>query len=322
VLVDPGKKTSIGGIKVMRALVVDPAAPAGLRLGEAPDPVPGPGQVLVDVRHTSLNYGEAASAANQEPGTVLGWDASGIVAEPAADGTGPAAGTAVVSFGAAGGWAQRRAVSVGELAVVPDTVDLGRAAALPVAGVTALRALRAAGSLLGRRVLVTGAAGGVGAFAVQLAAIGGAQVIASVGSRSRGEGLTELGARQVVVGLDTVSEPVDVVIENVGGHHLVRAFELLAPGGSLQSIGGTSGEPSAFPPYATVGPPKSLNAFTAGDLFGSDLAYLLALLAAGKLRAEVGWQGPWQDAPKAVAALLSRQIRGKAILDVEPWSGS
>lgn len=304
----------------MRALVVDPAAPAGLALDEVPEPVPGPGQVLIDVRHASLNYGEAAGAATGKPGTVLGWDASGIVAVPAANGTGPAAGTPVVSFGSAGGWAQRRAVSVDELAVVPEAVDLALAAALPVAGVTALRALRAAGSLLGRRVLVTGAAGGVGAFAVQLAALGGAQVIASVGSRLRAEGLAELGAQEVVVGLDIVAEPVDVVIENVGGNHLVRAFELLAPGGSLQSIGGTSGEPAVFPPYATVGPAKSLNAFTAGDLFGADLEYLLALLEAGQLRAEIGWRGPWQDAPQAVAALMARQIRGKAILDVQPWS--
>ncbi len=306
----------------MRALVVDPATPAGLALDEVPEPVPGPGQVLVDVRHASLNYGEAASAASEKPGTVLGWDASGTVAVPAADGSGPAAGTRVVTFGPGGGWAQRRAVSVGELAAVPHAVDLAAAAALPVAGVTALRALRAAGSLLGRRVLVTGAAGGVGTFAVQLAALGGAQVIASVGSRPRIEGLAELGAHEVAVGLDTVSGPVDVVIENIGGRSLVRAFELLAPGGSLQSIGGTSGEPAAFPPYATVGPAKSLSAFTAGDLFGTDLQYLLALLEAGKLRAQIGWRGPWDQAPHAVAALLGRQIRGKAILDVQPWSAS
>lgn len=306
----------------MRALVVDPATPAGLALDEVPEPVMGPSQVLVDVRHASLNYGEAASAASEKPGTVLGWDASGIVAVPAADGTGPAAGSRVVSFGPGGGWAQRRAVSVGELAVVPPAVDLAMAAALPVAGVTALRALRAAGSLLGKRVLVTGAAGGVGTFAVQLAALGGAQVIASVGSRPRIEGLAELGAHEVAVGLDTVSGPVDVVIENIGGRTLVRAFELLAPGGSLQSIGGTSGDPAAFPAYATVGPAKSLSAFTAGDLFGGDLQYLLALLETGKLRAQIGWRGPWDQAPHAVAALLGRQIRGKAILDVQPWSAS
>ncbi|HET6259246.1 MAG TPA: hypothetical protein VFE39_11400 [Pseudonocardia sp.] len=73
--------------------------------------------------------------------------------------------------------------------MVPDEVDLGAAAAVPVAGVTALRALRRLGFLTGRRVLITGASGGVGGYAVQLAASAGAHVIASVGSAARGEGL-------------------------------------------------------------------------------------------------------------------------------------
>lgn len=81
---------------------------------------------------------------------------------------------------------------LGELAVLPDAVDTGTAAALPVAGVTALRALRGLGPLLGRRVLITGASGGVGRFAVQLAARAGAHVIAAVGSAARGAGLSAL----------------------------------------------------------------------------------------------------------------------------------
>ena len=71
-------------------------------------------------------------------------------------------------------------------------------------------------------------------------------------------GLAEAGADEVVVGLDGVDQPVDVVMDNVGGPLLVAAWELLAPGGSLHSIGWTAGEPAVFPPYSTVGPPKSL----------------------------------------------------------------
>jgi len=99
---------------------------------------------------------------------------------------------------ARGAFADRAAVEVDALAEVPRSVDLSEAAALPVAGLAALRALRAVGPLLGRRVLITGASGGVGQFAVQLAARAGAYVIASVGSADRGEGLATKGADQVV----------------------------------------------------------------------------------------------------------------------------
>jgi NADPH:quinone reductase-like Zn-dependent oxidoreductase len=125
-------------------------------------------------------------------------------------------GTRVVAFGP-GAWAQRAAFATANLTVVPDSVDLADAAALPLVGITALRTLRAAGPILGKRVLITGASGGVGRAAVQLARRGGAYVIASVGSPGRREGLAELGADEVVVGLDGIDQPVDVVLENVGG---------------------------------------------------------------------------------------------------------
>jgi NADPH:quinone reductase-like Zn-dependent oxidoreductase len=302
----------------MRALIVDPDAPFSLRPGEAPDPVPGPGQVLVEVANASLNWGEVNRIRRGDAAadSVPGWDAAGVVVRAAADGTGPAVGTRVATRGPDGGWAERRAVDVSELAAVPDDVDLARAAALPVAGVTALRALRAAGPILGRRVLVTSAAGGVGRFAVQLASLGGAYVIASVGSPDRALGLLDLGADDVIVGLGGLDDPVDVVMENVGGEHLVDAYAMLAPGGNLQSVGWASGEPAVFPPYATVGPAKTLASFQLGPDIGPDLATLLQLVADGLLKVEVGWRGSWDRADEAVDALLGRRVTGKAVLDV------
>jgi NADPH:quinone reductase-like Zn-dependent oxidoreductase len=295
----------------MRALVVTPGSPSGLVLAEAPDPVPAPNEALVEIRHSSLNFGDVSSAPNAEPGSVPGWDAAGVVVKAAEDGSGPAAGERVLTFGYAGAWAELRAVPAAELAVVPASVDLALAAALPVAGVTALRALRAAGPLLGKRVLVTGASGGVGRYAVQLAALGGAQVVAAA---RRGEGLAELGAHEVVAGVDGL-DPVDVVVENVGGATLVGAWAALADGGSLQSIGWTSGEPAVFPVYSTVGPAKSLVAFQASGAFGGDLAYLLDLVADGRLTVDVGWRGSWRTFDEAVAGLLGRTFAGKAVLD-------
>lgn len=295
----------------MRAVVATPGAPSGVALGQTPDPVPTPNQTLVDVRHSSLNFGDVNGAAHAEPGSVPGWDASGVVVKAAEDGSGPGAGQRVLTFGYAGAWAELRAVPAEELAVVPDRVDLAVAAALPVAGVTALRALRAAGPLLGRRVLVTGASGGVGRYAVQLANLGGAHVVAAA---RRGDGLAALGAREVMADLAGVDQ-VDVVIDNVGGGQLATAWALLRPGGSVQSIGWTSGEPVTFPPYATVGPAKSLTSFQAGVAFGPDLAYLLELVEAGRLSVDVGWRGSWTRFDEAVAALLGRTVVGKAVLD-------
>jgi NADPH:quinone reductase-like Zn-dependent oxidoreductase len=281
--------------------------------------VAGPGQVVINVRNISLNWGELnrARSGDAPPGTVLGWDAAGVVRRPAADGTGPAEGSRVVTRGADGGWAERRAADVSELAEVPDDVDLADAAALPVAGVTALRALRTAGSILSKRVLITSAAGGVGRFAVQLASLGGAYVIASVGSTDRGIGLLELGADDVIVGLAGLDDPVDVVLENVGGEQLVDAFRALAPGGNLQSIGWTSGQPAVFPPYSTVGPAKTLQSFTMGPDVGDDLATLLDLVSDGLLKVDIGWRGPWDRVGDAADALVGRQVGGKAVLDVD-----
>src|SRR5438876_9201589 len=101
----------------MRALLHDPAAEHGLRLGETADPDPGPSEVLVRVAATSLNFGELAFLhRNTAPGGVAGWDAAGTVIAAAADDSGPPTGTRVVTFGWSGAWAAKRAVDTAELA--------------------------------------------------------------------------------------------------------------------------------------------------------------------------------------------------------------
>ncbi|MEV6394027.1 zinc-binding dehydrogenase [Streptomyces sp. NPDC051907] len=301
----------------VRALVVDPSAPAAVRLAEVPDPVAAPRQVLVDVSHASLNYGDLndARSGRVPVGAVLGSDAAGVVVQAAADGTGPTVGARVVAL-TSGAFAERVAIDVAALAEVPKTVDLAVAAALPVAGVAALRSLRAAGLAQDKRVLVTGASGGVGRFAVQLAARAGAHVIASVGSVARGNGLVEAGADEVLVGLDGLGRQVDVVIDSVGGSQLVAIWNLLAPGGSVQSVGWTSGEPAVFPPYATVGPAKSLTSFVIEGHAGADLAILAELAAEEALAVEIGWQGSWERFNEAAEALHGRRVSGKAVLEV------
>jgi NADPH:quinone reductase len=303
----------------MQALVHDPDAPHGLRLGEVTAPQPAPSEALVQVAATSLNFGEVAFLRRHTAaGGVAGWDAAGTVITPAADGSGPPAGSRVVTFGWSGAWAQQRAVDTGELAVLPDGVEFGAAAALPVAGVTALRALRRLGSIVGRRVLITGASGGVGRFAVQLAARAGAQVVAAVGSRARGEGLSDLGASEVVVGLGETSGPVDAAIDNVGGRMLADAFALLRPGGHALSVGMASLQPTTidFEEARQHVAGAHIEAFVVGPGFGADLAYLVSLLADSELDPQIGWRGPWGRAGDAADALMGRRVSGKAVLEV------
>lgn len=303
----------------MRAVIYDPRARANLRLSDVDEPVVAADEALVDVRAIGLNFGEIHwIEAARTPGEVPGWDSAGVVREAAADGSGPPVGTRVVAFGYDGGWAQRRAVATENLAALPDTVDFGTAAALPVAGVTALQALHALGAVVGRRVLITGASGGVGRFAVQLAARAGAHVIAAVGSQARGDGLRELGADDVVVGLDGISEPVFGVLDNVGGTLLTQAFRLVGDGGSVQSIGMASGEPTTInlEEERRIGVRKRLEPFNVRTPFGPDLEYLLTLLSAGQLDPQIGLRESWDNVSAAAEALLGRTVAGKAVLTV------
>jgi NADPH:quinone reductase-like Zn-dependent oxidoreductase len=311
----------VDGVAV-RAVVADPDAPGGLRVAEVDPPRPSGRQVVVEAHHVSLNRGDLndVRSGRVPPGDVVGSDVAGVVLRAARGGDGPEVGTRVVAL-TPGAFARRVVVDVDDLAEVPDGVDLAEAAALPVAGVAAIQALRAGGletPVKGARVLVTGATGGVGRFAVQLAAYGGAHVIAVVGDASRQADLIRAGAEQVVTDVAEVDEPLDIVLDNVGGPQLVAAWSRLAPGGSVQCIGWASGEPAAFPAYAMVGPAKSLSSFLITSPVGPDLANLVRLVEEGRLRVDIGWHGPVTRIEEAVRAMAERRLSGKAVLDFEP----
>jgi NADPH:quinone reductase len=165
----------------MRALVSRPDAPYA-ELADVADPQPRRDEALVEVKAFSLNRGETKRLASMAPGSITGWDVAGVVRAAAADGSGPPAGARVVGMVGRGAWAELAAVRTDVLAELPDAVSFEQAATLPVAGVTALRALEVVGFVLGKRVLVTGASGGVGRFAIQLA---GAADRGAGGARSR-----------------------------------------------------------------------------------------------------------------------------------------
>ncbi|MEV6927340.1 zinc-binding dehydrogenase [Dactylosporangium sp. NPDC051485] len=308
----------------MRALLVDRSAPGGLRLGEAPDPVQAPNQALVRVTATSLNYGEVAFGIDNAPeGTVLGWDAAGIVERAAADGSGPAIGTPAVTLAPDGAWAEYRVVDTDLMGVVPQGADPGAISTVPVAGASALRALHRIGPILGRRVLVTGATGGVGRYAVQLAHLGGAHVVASTGDpAAHGESLRALGADEVVSGPAEANEPVDGVVDMVGGEQLVAAYDRLAESGTLVSVGHGTGGAETFPFGAFFGDQgrhdRSIVTFflLACRGLSPDLTWLAGAVAGGRLDPQISWRGAWDAAGQAIEALRGRRLHGKAVLDI------
>ena len=307
----------------MFALVNTPHGSAPIALREIAEPAPARNEALVDIRAFSLNRGELASFARNKEGWVPGQDVAGVVSRQAANGDGPPAGSRVVALMDEFGWAERGAVPSHRMAVLPETVSFSQAATLPVAGLTALRTLRHGGALVGRRVLITGAAGGVGTLAVQIAARSGAHVTAVVGRAERAAGLKALGATEVVEGIGNASGRFALILESAGGASLAKAIELVEARGTVVVYGNSSAEPTTIgfanfrgAPNARV---QSFSYFTSEseDRFAPDLALLVSLIADGSLKPQIGVERSWRDLLAVGEQLRHRQVAGKAVLLVD-----
>jgi NADPH2:quinone reductase len=303
----------------MRALVADSSAPGRIALRDVPEPVAAPGEVLVKVRAFSLNRGELRMLATAADGWRPGWDFAGILQSDAEHG--PRAGARVVGIRENETWAERVAVSQASIAELPDRVSFAQAAALPTAGLTALRILRLGPAILGRRVLVTGASGGVGRFAIQLAHLGGAEVTALIsGSSARAAGLRRLGAGEVVSDLAQLRGRFDLILESVGGDALGRLVTMVDPQGTLVMFGNSSNDLTTFNVrdiyLDALIRLQGFELFYGGDPFCRDLAYLVGLVAEDKLDPQLAGELSWEEMPEALERLRNRDVAGKVALTV------
>src|SRR5579863_1452117 len=237
--------TAVEG-NLMLGLVTTPNGKAPMELREVREPQPQRNEALVTVHAFSLNRGELRSIRNNGEGWIPGQDVAGVVLRQAEDGSSPPAGARVVALTDEFGWAQRVAVPGHRMAALPENVSFAQACTLPVAGLTALRTLRHGAPLLGKRVLITGAAGGVGTLAVQLAARSGARVTAVVGRADRAAGLKELGALEVIEGIEKAQGRFWLILESAGGASLAAAIKLVEAKGTVVVYGNSSGEPTTL----------------------------------------------------------------------------
>lgn len=311
----------------IQAVVVEPTAPARLAIREVEPPTPALNEVLVRVAAISLNRGEVRRSTTAEAGWQPGWDLAGTVETAAADGSGPAPGTRVVGFVRAGGWGELVAVPTNAIAPLPEAVSFAQAATLPVAGLTAYHALKQGGLLLGKSVLITGASGGVGHLAIQLARLSGAQVIAHIRQPDYESLVREAGAEAVVLGEDLPLEskyaPYDLVVESVGGKTLSAALGSVAPDGVVVLFGTSGGTEVTFNAQRFYGTSNGASLYALlvfhelkRESAAVGLQRLLNLVAAGKLRPHITVEAPWTQVADIAQQLLERRFIGKAVLQV------
>lgn len=315
--------------QTIRAIVVDHAAPGRLAIKPVELREPDRDEVQVKVTAISLNRGETRRAVQQaEPGWRPGWDFAGLVERASADGRGPASGTRVVGILPSGAWAERVNCRSHAVAALPDAVSDAQAATLPVAGLTALHALRQGGLLLGRKVLVDGASGGVGHLACQLAHAAGALVWGHVRREEHRAQVAEWCGGRVVVGRDLAvakeQGPYWLILDSVGGSALTAAMGMLAPNGTCVTFGiseaGTANiESRSF--FGTGGARlygmTLFHELMSVERGGIGLALLAAEIAAGRLAPQIAVEARWDEIGTIARRLIDRDFTGKAVLHVD-----
>lgn len=310
--------------QMVRAVVVDPSSSGRLVVKQVELPPARPDEATVRVTAISLNRGEVRRALSQaEAGARPGWDVAGVVEGSAVGGLQP--GTRVVGMLPSGAWAERVNVPVHSVAPLPEGVSDAQAATLPVAGLTALHALRQGGLIIGRKVLVDGASGGVGHFACQLAAASGALVWGQLRQAEFRPIVAASCGERIVLDADLKAAqpfgPFHLIIDSIGGPALAAALTMLAPSGVCIHFGTSQSATATIESdrfYQTGGARlyglALLHELRRVEPAADGLALLAGLVARGVLRPHIAIEEPWSAA--VARKLLDRSFAGKAVLHV------
>lgn len=301
-----------------------------LVVAEIDEPAPGPGEVLVDVHAagvdrgtwhlmTGLPYMARLGIGLRRPRSpVVGRDLSGVVVALGPGVTAYAVGDEVIGT-ADGSFAERAVVPLKRLARKPAGLSHEAAAVLPISGLTALQAVRAAGIAAGDRVLVIGASGGVGTYAVQLAVAAGA-VVTGVASGAKADLVASLGAERVI---DHQREEIeqdgryDVVLDAGGRRPLRVVRRALAPRGTLVVVGGEGGDrwTGGFLRQLALPVPSAFTRQRLRPLIsredGAILEELVGMVEAGRVRPVLERTFALHEAAKAIDHVADGHARGK-----------
>jgi NADPH:quinone reductase-like Zn-dependent oxidoreductase len=311
-------------MKTMKAVCIySYGGPEVLAYEDAPQPHPGAGEVLVRVHAAGINpvdwkirEGHLKEILHHTFPLILGWDLSGVVESLGSGLTRLKVGDEVFSrpdISRDGAYAEFIVVKESELALKPTSLDHIHAAALPLAGLTGWQTLFDAGGLsAGQRVLIHAAAGGVGHIAVQLAKWKGAHVIGTAAAKNH-VFLRKLGVDQVVdydtERFEEVVQPVDLVLDTIGGDTQERSWKVLKRGGILVSI--------ASPPKAEVAAEHGVRqAFVFTQPNATQLAEIAKLAEAEKLKVIVETILALSDATRGQELSARGHGRGKIVLRV------
>jgi len=221
-------------------------------------------------------------------------------------------------------------VPLDSISVIPQGVSDAQAACLPLAGLTALHALRKGGFLLGKKVLINGASGGVGQMAIQLAASAGAVVYSHIRSANQKKLVEESTSGAVIIGTSmNEAQPYgafDIILDSLGGSALSAALGMLKKNGTCITIGASESSQITFDsnvlfydsPGASLRSMHVFHEISAAGSMSDDLAILLSLVEKGKLKINIGVEEAWTKISTVAEALIERKFSGKAVLHLSP----
>ena len=319
--------------------------PEVMEWSTAPDPVPGPGEVLIEVAAAGVNRADLLQRRGRyapPPGTtdIPGLECSGVIAEVGADVTDWSVGDRVCALLAGGGYAEQVTVPASQVLPVPDGVDLVAAAGLPeVAATVWSNLVMAAGLRAGQLVLLHGGGSGIGTHAIQVAVQRGARVAVTAGSAAKLARCAELGASVLInyrehdfVDLVRAEQGLggpgaDIILDNMGAAYLSRNIDALAPDGQLLVIGmqgGTQAELNLGALLAKRGTVRALKLRDRPDTGPGGKAEIIAevraqlwpLLSSAAVVPVIHAEVPIAEAGRAHEMLDEHETFGKVVLRV------